>query len=200
MDNGMVIKGDWESLLNLKGEKLLFVKRTHTLTLALPIFITSFISTLFIFASFMLFSYLVPSFQLFIISTLLIVTTALSLIAYELVYWYFHLFVLTSRKIIEVGYTPLYSHIVNDVFLDKVNCTEVDLSSKGFFHELIDMSDVIITFDRPTHQDEFVIRDVKNGDELSKFLIQQLMDTPKEVKEEMIWLKERRSIVPRVVI
>lgn len=196
----MIIEGNWESFLNLNGEKLLFVKRRHNYVLFSPIFITFLLSAIFIFASSLIFRYLIPSFPLFLISALLIINIAISLIANTVVYWYFHLYVLTNRKILEVFYTPLFTHIVNDIFLDKVNCTEIDLSSKGFFHELIDMGSITITFDRPTHQDEFVLRDIKDCDSLSKFLMHNIMDDMQESKEETIWLKGRAGLIPRAAV
>lgn len=85
--------------------------------------------------------------------------------------------------------------------MDKVNCTEIDLSSKGFFHELIDMGDLTITFDRPTHEEEFTLRDVKNCDMLGKYLTQQLMDGERRRDfEETIWLKDRHRFVPRAAV
>jgi len=198
MRDEMIIKGDWESFLNLKGEKLLFVKRRHGFVLFSPIFLTISLSVIFTALSLLVFRYLIPSFPLFLISTLLILTGAMSIVAYSIVYWYFHLYVLTNRKILEVWYTPLFSHIVNDIFLDKVNCTEIDLDSHGIFHELIDMGDITITFDRPTHQEEFVLRDIKDCDALSKFLVSNIMDQDKVGRnEETIWLKGRAGMIPK---
>ncbi len=86
------------------------------------------------------------------------------------------------------------------MFLDKVNCTEIDLSSKGFFHELIDMGSLTITFDRPTHQEEFVLRDVKNCDEIDRLLTQKLMDSGRKKAEETIWLKGRAGLVVKPAV
>ncbi len=97
-------------------------------------------------------------------------------------------------------YTPLYSHVVNDIFLDKVNCTEIDLSSQGFFHELIDMGNLTITFDRPTHQEEFVLQDIKNCDEIGKFLTQHLMAGRRQAVGEMIWMKQRNNLYPKAAV
>ncbi len=99
-----------------------------------------------------------------------------------------------------VNYTPLFSHVVTDVLLDKINCTEIDLVSKGFFHELIGVGDVAITFDRPTHQDEFVFSDVGDCHNLARFLTQKLMDRDLDDKaEEVIWVRSRvASSLPAV--
>lgn len=196
----MVIKGDWTTFLGLKGEELYFVKRRHIFTLLYPTFIALFLTIVFVITSYFIFSIIIVSLPLFIVSLFLILSIAMSITTYTLIYWYFHLYVLTSRKLLEVWYTPLFSHVVNDVFLDKVNCTEIDVSSKGFLHELIDMGDVTITFDRPTHEEEFVIRDVKNCDELAKYLTQKIMDTDRKGAEETIWLRDRHRIFPKAAV
>ncbi len=196
----MIIEGNWESFLNLKDEQLLFVIRRHIFTLIYPISLTIILASVFELIAFFLFFTIIRSLPLFVITFLVIATIALSLITYSVVYWYFHLYVLTNRKLLEVWYTPLFSHMVNDIFLDKVNCTEIDLSSNGFFHELIDMGNISITFDRPTHEEEFVLRDIKNCDALSKFLMQNVMDNAIEKREEAVFVRPRARFIRKVVV
>ncbi|HVF69475.1 MAG TPA: hypothetical protein VNA13_02820 [Xanthomonadales bacterium] len=200
MKDGMVIKGDWSTFLDWEGEELLLVIRRHVFTLISPLFLTWTVILLLGFIAVFLFTQALFSPPLLILSILLLLSIGISASVYSLVYWYFHIYVLTSRKILEVMYTPLFSHVVNDIFLDKVNCTEVDLSSKGFFHELIDMGDLTITFDRPTHQEEFVLQDIKNCDDVGKFLIKKLMGGRRHEAEEMIWMRSRNGIIPKAVI
>ncbi len=189
----MILKGDWSTFLNLEGEELFLVKRRHVFVLIYPILLIIFLTVFFSSTAFFFFNYLVGSLALFIITFLLILSTSMSMVAHTIVYWYFHIYVLTNRKILEVWYTPLSAHVINDVFLDKVNCTEIDLSSRGFFHELIDMGDLTITFDRPTHQEEFVLRDIKNCDEIDRLLTQKLLDSGRKTAEETIWLRGGRA-------
>ncbi len=60
------------------------------------------------------------------------------------------------------------------------------------------MGDVMITFDRPTHQEEFVLKDIKNCDKTGRFLIEKLLDTRSPEKGgEMIWVKSRVGLTPR---
>ena len=200
MKDGMVIKGEWSNFLDIEGEELLLVKRKHAFVLLAPVFLHVLLFTVFSAALFFIFNFLFSSFALFIVSFLLLLNIAVSLIIYSFVYWYFHLYVLTSKKILEVRYTPLSSHIVNDIFLDKVNSTEIDLSSKGFFHELIDMGDVTITFDRPTHQEEFVLQNIKNCDEVAKYLTQKLMEAKRGQLEETLWFRRRSNLLPKAAI
>lgn len=199
MKDEMIIKGDWTNFLNLEGEELYLVKRQHVLVLLSPLFIILFLASIFIFSSYILFSNFILSFPLFLATLFLILSISMSSTAYSIIYWYFHIYVLTNRKILEVWYTPLSNHVMNDVFLDKVNCTEIDLSSKGFFHELIDLGDLTITFDRPTHQEEFVLHDIKNCDEIDRLLTQKLLDSGKR-KEEGIWIRPRARFMPKPAI
>lgn len=200
MKNEMVSKGDWNTFLDMEGEELLLVTRKHIFRVISPLLVTWLTASLFGLAAYFLFIRIIFSVPLFVLSLMLIVSIGISLGVYSWAYWYFHLYILTNRKILEVMYTPLYSHVVNDIFLDKVNCTEIDLSSKGFFHELIDMGDLTITFDRPTHQEEFVLQDIMNCDEVGKFLTQKLMAGRNRDLGEMIWMRERNNLFPKAAV
>lgn len=199
MKNEMIIKGDWSNFLNLKGEELFLVKRRHIFILLYPIILILFLASVFTLTSYVVYNYFIHSFPLLITTIFLLFSLTMSSIAYAIVNWYFHIYILTNRKILEVWYTPLSNHVVNDVFLDRVNCTEIDLSSKGFFHELIDMGDLTITFDRPTHQEEFVLRDLKNCDGIDKLLTQKFLDNVQR-KEEGIWMRPRSRWLPKPAI
>jgi hypothetical protein len=176
MQNGMITRGNWNIFLTLKGEELLLVKRRHPFVLLTPIVIICCLTLFFISSAFVLFQDIFQSTSLFFVTTLLLISIALSLCTKTIVDWYFHMYILTNRKILELRYTPLTSYIVNDVMLDRVNCTEVDLMSAGFFNELIDMGDICITFDRPTRREEFVLKDIQGSHELATYLTQQLLD------------------------
>ena len=176
MQNGMITQGNWNIFLTLKGEELLLVKRPHPFVLLTPIVIICCLTLFFISSAFVLFQSIFLSTSLFFVTTLLLISVAISLTTKTIVDWYFHMYILTNRKILELRYTPLTSYIVNDVMLDRVNCTEVDLQSNGFFNELIDMGDICITFDRPTRREEFVLKDIQGSHELATFLTQQLLD------------------------
>ncbi len=200
MKDNLVSKGDWSNFLDIDREELLLVTRQHLYKVIFPLSVTWILASVFGFAAYFLYVQIMLSFPLFILSLLLILSISMSISVYTWVFWYFHLYVLTNRKIIEVMYTPLQSHVANDIFLDKVNCTEIDLSSKGFFHELIDMGDLTITFDRPTHQEEFVLQDIKNCDEIGKFLTQKLMGERKQDIGELIWMREKNNVIPRAAL
>lgn len=193
MNDGMITKGNWRTFLTLVGEKLLFVQRKHIFVIFLPIlFISVTFSLLLLFASFIFLNTL-DSIPLFITTALLLLSITLSFITKIIIDWYFHLYILTNRKILEVWYTPLASYVVNDVMLDKVNCTEIDLHKDGFIRELLDIGSVVITFDRPTHEEEFVLRDIPHSNSIEKFLERQLMDHQTNDSLYPMWFRGRNS-------
>lgn len=77
--------------------------------------------------------------------------------------------------------------------LDKVNCTEIDLKVAGFFNELLEMGDVVITFDRPTHEEEFVLKDIYKPEKIEKFLTIRLMDHQAKDSLSPMWFRGRNS-------
>jgi membrane-associated HD superfamily phosphohydrolase len=195
MDNQMIIKGDWKSFLDLPGEELLLVKRKHPLVVVYPIMLVGTLALISLFVSYFIFTQLIVSMPLFFASILIILSMYVSTSIFTFIYWYFHLYILTTRKILEVRYTPLFSHVVNDIFLDNVNCTEVDLNSNGFLNEMADMGDIIITFDRPTHQEEFALQDIKGCDAVGKFLTQKLMVSTHQGGGSLIWMRGRKQFI-----
>jgi len=190
---GLIAKGNWNVFLTLTGEELLLARRKHIWVVVLPILSTSIVTVLALFLVFYFFLeiYYLPS--LLAITTLMLISLALSIITKNVIDWYFHIFIVTNRRMLEICYTPLSSNVMSEVLLDKVNCTEVDLRVNGFFHELFDMGDIIITFDRPTSQEEFTLRDVRDCNEIGKFLTQKLIDHEPRYSGQPIWYKRRSS-------
>jgi len=198
MQNGMITRGNWNIFLTLKDENLLLVKRRHPFVVITPIIVIACLTLFFISSAFVLFQNIFYSPSLFFVTTLLLISIAISLSTKTIVDWYFHMYILTNRKILELQYTPLTSYIVNDVMLDRVNCTEVDLNSNGFFNELIDMGDICITFDRPTRREEFILKDIQGSHELATYLTQQLLDgAPQSAtmlqQQNTIWFKQHNA-------
>jgi hypothetical protein len=176
MENNMIAQGNWSTFLSLKDEKLLMAIRRHPFVVIMPSIILVILTGMFIGSAYMLFERLFSSFSLFIATSLLLISIAVGIIAKLIIDWYFHIYILTNRKILEFRYTPLTSYVVNDIMLDRVFCTEVDSQTNGFIHDLVDLGDIIVTFDRPTHQEEFVLRDVYRCHMLEQFLTKQLLD------------------------
>jgi hypothetical protein len=198
MQNDMITRGNWNIFLTLKGEQLLLVKRKHPFVVFVPIIIICCLTLFFISSAFVLFQNIFYSPSLFYVTTLLLISIAISLSTKTIVDWYFHMYILTNRKILELRYSPLTSYIANDVMLDRVNCTEVDLQSSGFFNEIIDMGDICITFDRPTRREEFILKDIQGSHELATYLTQQLLEgTPQPAslmqQQNTIWFRQHNA-------
>jgi hypothetical protein len=197
MQNGMITSGNWNVFLTLKDEELLLVKRKHPFVVITPIIVICLLTIFFISSAYVVFQNFFVSSSLFFITSLLLISIAISLITKIIIDWYFHMYVLTNRKILELRYTPLTSYIANDVMLDRVNCTEIDLVSSGFMNEIIDMGDILITFDRPTHQEEFVLKDIQGSHELATYLTQQLLDAgmrQQQILQNTIWFKPHNNL------
>lgn len=92
----------------------------------------------------------------------------------EIVHWYLHIYIITTKKLLEVTYSPLMSEAINSVLLDQVRCTEIDADLNGIISEQLNMGNVSITFDRPTHQDNFVIKNVRAPRAISNLLSKEL--------------------------
>lgn len=148
--------------ITLPGEQLILVQRKHWYSFVFPILILSFIDIASI-TGLIILSSIFPSYiQLLLSFALFIAIVAATFIGKFIVDWYFNFYVITSKKIIEVSYKPLTSRHTNEILLDQVKCTEIDTRVDGIIHELLDIGDVIITFDRPTRQEEFVLTDMSN--------------------------------------
>lgn len=117
----------------------------------------------------------------------------------SLIHWSFHLYVATNKQIIEVHYNPLFSHAVNSVLLDQIRCTEIDVSMYGLIPELIGIGNVELTFDRPTHKEEFVIRGVRSPGDIANLLSAQLhqgiptQPQPFRQTTQPLWVKELKK-------
>lgn len=146
----------------LPGEELIFAQRKHWSTFAFPIIVMSIFGLVVI-------SILALSFNILGHYTLQLATFITFLFVFleslalrAILDWYFNIYVLTTRRIIEISYSPLASHKINQVLLDQVRCTEIDTKIEGIVNDLLNIGHVIITFDRPTHQEELVLEYVKD--------------------------------------
>jgi len=194
----MITSGNWNVFLTLKDEKLLLVKRSHPLVLFMPMLVIGCLTIFFISSAYVVFQDFFVSPSLFFVTTLLLLSISMSVITKSIIDWYFHVYILTTRKLIERKYSPLTSFIANDILLDRVNCTEIDLINNGFFNEIIDNGDILITFDRPTRQEEFILKDIKGSHELVTYLTQKLMDgniTPSASiqNQNTIWFRQHSA-------
>lgn len=174
------------------NEKLLIITRKHWFVLVPPLM--AILGGGFLFSALIvLLNIYVPFLQnssLPFTSILLLLAFISSLIIKMVVDWYFHIYIVTTRKILEVCHTPLAASCVNEVLLDKVRCTEVDVNVNGIINEFIDIGDVILTFDRPTHQEEFMLENIKNPRNVGLFL-SDVLDQGQRTLTPPVWFKQK---------
>lgn len=161
---------DLKKFNSFEGEEILIAKRNHPFSLYVPILTATLIMFSFFGLEFYLFASLFKHVNLFIITTLI----TLQIFGYVMIKlfidWYFHMYVVTSKRILEFLYFPLFSDVINEVLLDQVRCTEIDVKINGLINEIIDRGSIVLTFDRPTHQEECVLCGIKNPREVGSYL------------------------------
>ena len=148
--------------VTLPGEELILVQRKHPLVFILPVSVALIFGIISLIGSVLLFPFASRYLYLLISGILVVLIFISSTIIKSIVDWYFNFYIATNRRIIEVSYKPLSSREINEVLLDQVKCTEIDSKVEGVINEFLDIGDVIVTFDRPTHQEEFVFASVSD--------------------------------------
>ena len=177
-----------------EDEDLIFACREHWLPLTLRLFRQLFIgvglATMLSVTFFVALKDPTLAFSSFFLILLITGITAVRC----LIHWSFHLYIATTKQIIEVHYSPLFSHEVNSVLLDQIRCTEIDVEMHGIIPELIGIGNVELTFDRPTHKEEFVIRGIRSPRKIASLLSAQihqgLSGTTQAMAKRPLWVRE----------
>lgn len=173
------------NFVTLPDEKVLVTKREHWSTLIAPVVLSLVLTIIFVGGAGALFLlYSSPIF--FIIAVLTVLLFSFHILAKTLVEWAFHMYIVTNRKLLELRHSPIASSSVDDVMLDQVRCTQVDTHTDGVLEQFLDVGDIDLTFDRPTHQQEFVIRNVEHYQVIGALLRDALI-APKGTSDNNIW-------------
>lgn len=184
----LILEHDWSAFVTLEKEKLLLAKREHWITLIGPIFLICFLSLFFFLTAVILF-YVYSSILIFGILCAIILLLNLTLISKILIEWAFHLYIITNRKILELRHSPFTETILNDIMLDQVKCTEIDVHTNGPMEQLLDVGDIGVTFDRPTHQQEFMIRNIQHYQKVGALLRDELITNHDKEGEKSRWFR-----------
>src|SRR3989344_1440354 len=181
----------WKSFSSLSGEEIIFVLRKHWISLFYNFLILFLLTLFFIFLAFLIFFKILVSIPLLIASLGIICVMAAVGCIHTASDWYFHVYILTTRRLFEVYFSPLSTTLDNEILLDQVKCTEVDTRVNGFIDELLQVGDVILTFDRPTHQQEFVLSSIEGPHHIAEILNKSLLQihTIESGHEQKIWIK-----------
>lgn len=190
-----VIEGHSHELgrfITLPEERLLIAQRKHWFTLAVPLFFQGWFLLILVTFSFALFVFFLKQSALFILSIAILLPFFLTSITKTILDWYFHFYVITNRKILEIACSPLFSHTVNEILLDQVRCTEIDIKRDGILNHILDKGHVIVTFDRPTHQEEFLFTDISDPHTIGTYLA-DIFDQMRSVSEGR-WFRSHNGI------
>lgn len=188
----MDVQENFKSFLTQPGEKLLFAQRQHKITLVMPILLALFLATLSLGISSVLYFFTSSVSILFICLSLTIVAI-LIILSRIFTEWFFHFYIITNHKLLEGKYVPFSSNKLNDVLLDRVKITEIDTNTDGIINQLLNIGDVIITFDRPVHQQEITFSRIKHVDKIANILSKQLTDNHIPTSPGEAWYKHKRN-------
>lgn len=191
--NSEVIENEFPVAVPFLQEDFLIAKRQHKFVLFTPLCIAVVLFFTFTIIAGYLFMGALHSFELFLVSELIISIIFLDIIAKVLVDWYLHAYIVTSHKILEVRYSPFASDTTNEVLMDQVKCTEVDVHTHGILNQIIGMGDVSLTFDRPTHQQEFVFSNIYNYRDVGRLMSSMFDNSARKTEETTtpMWYKSK---------
>ncbi len=188
----------WSNSLALEAEKILFLQRKHWFVL-LPVLFSVSVT---IILGFIALDYLILGFSVDFLTSIVLLLSLLtlssSILIKALTEWYFTVYILTSRRLLEICYTPLASYVLNNVLLEQVRCTEIDTATNGWLYKYLNIGDIIITFDRPTHRDAFILQSIKNFHVLSRQLCSLLL--PVQSPQQNLLKERSNSNLPAKVI
>lgn len=179
-----------ETFLNLPGERLVASGGQHWITI-IPSIIALILSYLFLVGvGIAVNSYITHTTELLISHILVTTSLGLLLLNKIIIDWHFHLYIVTTRKIMEIAHSPLFWQNIDDVFLDQVRTTEVDFTVSGLLSHIFNTGDVIISFDRPSHDRSFTLRNIYNPREVSTCIARELEVT---MESSPVWFKKTPS-------
>ena len=181
---------DLSGCVSLSKEEIILAKRKHLLIpvfISIGIFFTGFFATS---LAVYLLSITISSTNLIISFTLIALTLISFAISKTFVDWYYHIYIVTTRKILEVKCIPFFSDTIDNVFLDQVRTTEVDTVIPSFIHELLDIGSVTVAFDRPSHDEVYTLSNIKDPRETARFLADSLENL---MRPAPVWFGPEKS-------
>lgn len=184
----------------LLNERVLLRKRAHWYAVVERITAVTFI---FLGIAFLIglffFHFLKDPILFFIILAILLILYTNTIIKF-IMDWYCHFYILTNRRIMEISYSPLFFKDINNVIISQVKATEIDVEMEGILCQILDMGNVIVTFDRPTHTQEFRLENIHDPESAGLLLAESLDLRKKETMDTPIWTHKRDKEHPFGVI
>lgn len=181
------------SYLSSSDEQLLYVGKPSAATL-IPVFSVMFLGfgviyTLIHYVTLIILNNLV----LYMVGVFILTILSVGMSGFLLIDWLFDFYIVTNKKIIDMQYAPPFSHNLSTILMDQVRCTEIDMQKNGAWHELLDFGDVTITFDRPTHQESFVLKNIRHPEQVSLYLGHALTAIKTQTPIEPFWFRRQRT-------
>ncbi len=161
---------DFSHFVTFGDEKIILAARQHKFLLVLPVAViglVAFVSSVLLLT---LYSGGFFSVQVFITLTMLLIVLMNAAVIKLVSDWYYHFYVVTSRKIVEVSCNPLFSRVISGILLEQVRITEVDVEVNGMVNDILNMGHVIIDFDRMAHEERFILLNIEHPHETSRLL------------------------------
>ncbi len=181
------------TLIPFPGEQILLRCKKHWGVFLFPIitlFLLYFLSAV---LSFIVLVNFLSNVTLFALTSLVLLAFTTSFALKLLVDWHYHFYILTTHRILEVCQEPLFLDHINNVILSQVKSTEIDVDAKGIVSILLDMGDVTVTFDRPTHQEVFLLSNIKNPKAVGMMLADALDAGRPDTMRSPIWFRSKDS-------
>lgn len=177
------------SYLSTSDEKLLYVGKSSIVVL-IPRFLVMILGMvlLYIFIHSVILVILSNP-AMYILGIFILMLFSLIMSGFLVIDWLFDFYIVTNKKIIDMQYAPPFSHNLSTILLDQVRCTEVDMQKNGLWRELLDIGNVTITFDRPTHQESFTLNEIRHPEQVSLYLGHVLTVLRTEAPLEPFWFR-----------
>lgn len=182
-----VTEEETKTCITLPEEKILVCKREHKLIPLIACAIILFMASIFTVSGGLLIFLFLESIPLLFSFLLLMGILTLLAVTKIIIDWYFHIYAITTRKIIEIRSVPFFGEYIDDLFLDQVRTTEVDAKIPSFFHELLNMGNVTVGFDRPSHDKVFALFNISKPRQTAMYLSDALEEL---MKPSQVWFQE----------
>lgn len=195
--NDRLTEAQVEKFKLFEDEELIFACREHWLPLLLRLIKRTLLGVAIAVGCATVFVFALHDVILAVSAFLLVLLISSIVYVRDLIHWSFHLYIATTKQIIEVHYSPLLSQAVNSILLDQIRCTEIDVAMFGIIPELIGIGDVEITFDRPTHKEIFIIKSIRSprviANILSAQIHQGILAKSLNQYKQPLWTKELKN-------
>ncbi|MBI2611487.1 hypothetical protein HYW54_01935 [Candidatus Gottesmanbacteria bacterium] len=156
--------------LTLPQEEILLVIRPHFLTILPDLIITALLTILLFLSTILFFNFLMFHTILFALTLSVILISICSFLLWTIVNWYYHLYLITNKKIMNIYFAPLKSHCINTVLLDQIITTEVDIDINGAIGELFNVGNIKIRFGQPFQEELFTLENIQNPRRIGVYL------------------------------